>query len=179
MSHPEQQDFFKMVKAEFPEHFHFCDVLDVGSLDINGSNRDLFEECSYVGCDIMPGANVSDISKCGNLKYPSEQFYTIISGECFEHDMYFEESIKNIVRMLAIGGLFVMTCAGRNRPEHGTRRTETASSPLTAQIPEWQDFYQNRTEEDFLKIPEFKKMSGFFHEARDGQDLYYCGVKVR
>jgi SAM-dependent methyltransferase len=127
----------------------------------------------------MSGDNVSMISRCGDLRYPNGTFKTIISGECFEHDMYFEESIKNIARMLSKGGLFTMTCAGKNRPEHGTRRTETISSPLTAQIEGWSDFYQNRTAQDFLDIPEFSQMKGKFFDARDFQDLYYCGVKCQ
>jgi hypothetical protein len=178
MSHECQQEFFQAVKAEFPENFRNCYVLDVGSLDINGNNRYLFENCYYVGVDIMPGKNVTVVSRCDQLVYPDGAFKTIISGEAFEHDMYFFESMENIIRMLSKKGLFVMTCAGRNRPEHGTRRTETISSPLTAQIEEWQDFYQNRREEDFTKIPEFAQMKGYFIEARNGQDLYYCGVKI-
>ena len=33
-------------------------VLDIGSLDINGSNRFLFEDCNYLGIDVGEGKNV-------------------------------------------------------------------------------------------------------------------------
>lgn len=39
MSHQQQLDFVAAVKAEFPEHFSQTKVLEVGSLNINGSVR--------------------------------------------------------------------------------------------------------------------------------------------
>jgi SAM-dependent methyltransferase len=173
MAHIEQQQFFEMVKSEFSGHFRNAKVLDVGSLDINGNNRDLFYGCEYIGIDLDDGPNVDLVTECHTAGFPLEFFDTVISGECFEHDRHFVESIKNIVRMLKSGGLFVMTCAGRNRPEHGTTRTETISSPFTT------DFYQNRTEQDFTSIPEFSGMKGLFFEERNAHDLYYCGVKCQ
>lgn len=172
MAHPEQQNFFESVKSVFPEHFRSSKVLDVGSLDVNGSNKSLFYDCAYIGLDIGPGKNVDIISPVHLSGFPTGYFDTIISGECFEHDRHFEQSIKAIVRMLRKGGLFVMTCACEARPEHGTWRTEVFSSPFT------DDYYHNRTEESFTEIEEFNQMKGYFTEARNGQDLYYCGAKL-
>lgn len=177
MAHKEQIEFVELVKEEFKEHFTNCRVTEVGSLDINGSVRCLFVNCDYIGIDIAPGKGVDVVAKCHEANFLDESFDTIITCEALEHDMYFEETVKNIVRMLKKNGLFVMTCAGINRAEHGTRRTETISSPLTAQIEGWKDFYQNRTEQDFFNIPEFSQMNGVFFNERGGQDLYYCGVK--
>ena len=143
MAHTEQQQFFQSVKDIFPGHFRNCTVLDVGSLDINGNNRYLFEHdeyyCEYVGLDISAGKNVDIVTPVHLASFKDGYFDTIISGECFEHDKHFDASIKSIVRMLCKGGLFTMTCAGPNRPEHGTTRTETESSPFTT------DYYQNTT----------------------------------
>jgi SAM-dependent methyltransferase len=171
MAHREQREFFDSVKEVFHEHFRDSKVLDVGSLDINGNNRYLFENSAYIGLDIASGKNVDIVSPAHLSGFPSGYFDTIISGECFEHDLYFEDTIETIIRVLRKGGLFVMTCAGKNRQEHGTSKVDPESSPFT------NDFYQNRTAEDFQKIPEFSQMKGYFVEARNGMDLYYAGVK--
>ena len=52
MAHPEQRTFMTYVKEKFPEKFKNCRVLDIGSLDINGNNRYLFTDYTYVGVDI-------------------------------------------------------------------------------------------------------------------------------
>ena len=49
MAHKEQRDFLLSVKKQFPERFENCDVLDIGSLDINGNNRYLFTTYTYIG----------------------------------------------------------------------------------------------------------------------------------
>ena len=122
MAHIEQRDFCFGVKDKYPEFFKNKKVLDIGSLDINGSNRDLFENCNYTGLDVGEGKNV-DIISIGHLfNGPDNHFDTIISTEVFEHDMFYEETIKNVMRMLKPGGLFLFTCGAPGRPEHGTRR---------------------------------------------------------
>jgi SAM-dependent methyltransferase len=153
MAHKEQRDFCIKVKEKFPEFFKNKKVLDIGSLDINGSNRDLFENCNYLGLDVGEGRNV-DIVSVGHLfDGPDNYFDTIISTEVFEHDMYYEETIKNIMRMLKPGGLFLFTCAAPGRPEHGTRRQGEWCAPLLLQISEeWADYYKNLTEDDVRNL---------------------------
>jgi len=178
MAHPSQMNFFESVKGIFPEHFDSVSVLDVGSLDINGCNKPLFTGCNYFGMDIATGKNVDVVCPVHLSGFPSDYFDTIISGECFEHDMHFEKSIKAILRMLKKHGLFVMTCAGKNRAEHGTLRSDPWSSPLTCKVPELAEFYQNREPIDFKEIEGFDQMRGIFSETREGKDLFYCGIKV-
>ena len=94
MAHTEQRNFCKSVKAKYPDFFKNKKVLDIGSLDINGSNRDLFENCDYIGLDVGEGKNV-DIISIGHLfNGPDNHFDTIISTEVFEHDMFYEETVK-------------------------------------------------------------------------------------
>ena len=128
MSHLEQKRFCLSAKQQYPEYFEEKLVLDVGSLDINGSNRFLFQSCNYVGVDLLSGENVDFVSKAHELMLPDSTFDTIISTECFEHDKFYRESIINIIRMLKPGGMFIFTCATTGRPEHGTRRPQ----PFTA-----------------------------------------------
>jgi hypothetical protein len=52
MAHQEQKDFCLSVKEFMPDFFKGVSVLDIGSLDINGNNRYLFENYDYTGIDI-------------------------------------------------------------------------------------------------------------------------------
>ena len=111
MAHHQQKNFCTSVKEKFPIFFNGKWVLDIGSLDINGNNQYLFEQCGYIGVDLLPGSNVDFVSMGHELLFPDECFDVIISTECFEHDQYYEKTIKNIVRLLKPGGLFIFSCA--------------------------------------------------------------------
>jgi len=184
MAHTEQRNFCKSVKAKYPDFFKNKKVLDIGSLDINGSNRDLFENCDYTGLDVGEGKNV-DIISIGHLfNGPDNHFDTIISTEVFEHDMFYEETIKNVMRMLKPGGLFLFTCGAPGRPEHGTRRCGAFCAPLLLEVSEeWADYYKNLTPDDFKVIPKFKEtFLDCYFEIKDTDieipsDLYFYGIK--
>lgn len=184
MAHKEQHDFCLRVKEKLPQFFKNKRVLDIGSLDINGSNRDLFENCNYLGLDVGEGKNVDVVSVGHLFDGPDEYFDTIISTEVFEHDMYYEKTIQNIMRMLKPGGLFLFTCAAPGRPEHGTRRLGQDCAPLLLQISEeWADYYKNLSEEDVRKISNFNETfpDGSFElnniHLEIPADLYFYGVK--
>lgn len=179
MSHKAQQEFCQMVKGMFPDFFKNVKVLDVGSLDINGSNKDLFEESDYAGLDIGPGPNVDIVSLAHEYQAPDESYDVIISTECFEHDMHWEKSLVNIIRMLKVGGLFVFTCASDGRPEHGTRRTKPEDAPLLEGFGEWGDYYKNLNQADIRTAIDVDKIfwkNGFIYEA-EACDLYFFGIK--
>ena len=130
MAHNAQQDFFELVKNKFPKHFTNVRVLDIGSLDINGNTRRLLKQpYYYIGLDLDKGPNV-DVVCPAHLYDSGFQFDNIMSGECFEHDMFYETSLQNIIRLLKPGGLFVFTCASTDRPEHGTLRTSPTFIPF-------------------------------------------------
>ena len=185
MAHKEQKDFFEKVKRKLPEHFKNKRVLDVGSLDINGSHKYLFENCSYIGLDIDEGPNV-DVVSIAHLYDASDNYFdTIISGSVFEHDMFYEKTITNIMRMLKPGGLFLFTCAGPGYPEHGTKRSGTQyDAPLLANISEeWADYYKNLSGDDFKRIPNFTQtFPDGYYEIKDKDieipsDFYFYGIK--
>ena len=184
MAHTEQRNFCKSVKAKYPDFFKNKKVLDIGSLDINGSNRDLFENCNYTGLDVGEGKNV-DIISIGHLfNGPDNHFDTIISTEVFEHDMFYEETIKNVMRMLKPGGLFLFTCGAPGRPEHGTRRCGAFCAPLLLEVSEeWADYYKNLTPNDFKVISKFNEtFPDCYFEIKDTDieipsDLYFYGIK--
>lgn len=173
MAHLQQINFCKRVRFGFPAYFKNVRVLDAGSLDLGGTNRYLFEDSEYVGIDLGEGNNV-DIVCHMHEHQPAEPYDTIISTEAFEHDKHFRESVRHIVyNMLKSGGLFVMTCGGHGRGEHGTQATDHGSSPYTL------DFYQNRGPEDFAEAVDLEATFyryGFEYNG-ETRDLYFWGIK--
>ena len=176
MAHPEQMDFCKSVKRKFPRKFKRVDVLDIGSLDINGNNRYLFEDYTYTGVDLGEGKNVDVVSRGHEFK-PGKQYDVVISTECFEHDAHWRETIQNCIDLTKSGGLFLFSCATTGRQEHGTKRTTPHDSPFSH--IEFSDYYMNLTAKDILSVPGFvRSFSRFAFSGHDGtKDLYFYGIK--
>ena len=177
MAHQAQKDFLLSVKERFPNRFNDCSVLDIGSLDINGNNRYLFENYEYVGVDIGPGPNVDVICKGHEFKSDT-QFDIVVSTECFEHDIFYKETILNAINLTKSNGLFLFTCASKGRAEHGTNRSGDPSASPYSHV-EWNDYYKNLEESD---IREFLNVEEVFSEFSFGYnpesfDLYFFGIK--
>lgn len=176
----EARDFTVFVKKILNNFFINKTVLDVGSGDINGNNGFLFENCYYIGNDVIEARNVSIVSKTKDLPFKSNIFDTIISTECFEHDPEYRESILKIYDMLKPGGLFLFTCASTGRPEHGTRRTSPGDSYGTiGNLPDMVDYYKNLTEVDLNDILPLSKLFSSWNTYynSNSKDLYFLGIK--
>lgn len=178
MAHPQQREYFKRIKTKHPELFRCVNILDIGSLDINGNNRYLFQSSYYTGVDIGEGKNVDVVSK-GHEYAPDTKYDVVISSECFEHDMYYDKTLLNAVRLLKSGGLFIFSCASTGRKEHGTLRTRKDSSPLTTSIDEWANYYKNLTEYDVRAVLDVDKLFSEYAFEYDPSpcDLYFYGIK--
>jgi len=176
MAHKEQSDYIASVKQQHPSFFNGGRVLEIGSLNINGTVRQFFNVDEYVGVDVGKGAGV-DVVISGH-EYDDDQFFDCaISCECFEHNPYWRETLENMVRLTKTGGLVVFTCATTGRPEHGTERTTPQDSPLT--IAKGWSYYRNLTQDDFEKAFDF---DGIFKEKcfslnSKSCDLYFWGLK--
>lgn len=180
MAHPEQRNFVKTVRHLHPRFFKGVRILEVGSYNVNGTIRDLFESCDYRGIDVAAGPGVDTVSP-GHEWWSREPYDTVISTEAFEHDMHFPATLRNIVdNLLRPGGLFVFTCATTGRGEHGTPRTTPQDSPATQGLGAWSTFYQNRTEADVRAIIDVNRMFSVygFSTNESTKDLYFWGVKV-
>jgi len=179
MAHKQQIEYCKKIRDKFPLSFQDKKVLDVGSLDINGNNRYLFKNCSYIGLDIGPGKNVDIISKVHEYTSPDSEYDIIISTECFEHDMFYQKSIINCIRILKSGGMFLFTCATTGRSEHGTRRTSPQDAPLLMSDNNWSDYYKNLTEEDIENFLDLQNIFSVYEFEINNLscDLYFYGIK--
>lgn len=93
-------------------------TLEVGSLDVNGSVRPLFESADYVAVDMVDGPGVDIVMNAHNLRFPSETFDVVICSEMLEHDDAFWVSMGEMGRVLRVGGILVLTARGNGFPEH-------------------------------------------------------------
>ena len=87
-------------------------VLDIGSNDINGTYREIFEKSyfNYTGLDLSVGSNVDivpeDIYHWKEIK--NETFDLVISGQVFEHIEYPWLTIREIERVLKPSGFCII-----------------------------------------------------------------------
>jgi SAM-dependent methyltransferase len=168
------------VKQILGNYFINKRVLDVGSGDINGNNRFLFENCEYDGNDVIQAHNVTIVSKTKDLPFTDNTFDTIISTECFEHDPEYKESFIKIYNMLKPDGLFCFTCASTGRGEHGTRRTTPHDSYGTiGNLADMSDYYKNLTEIDLNDVLSLNVLFSVWNTYYNNgsKDLYFVGIK--
>jgi SAM-dependent methyltransferase len=178
--HPQATDFTLFVKKILSNWFINKHVLDVGSGDINGNNRSLFENCHYEGNDVIQANNVTIVSKTKDLPFNNNTFHTIISTECFEHDPEYKESFIKIYDMLKPDGLFCFTCASTGRLEHGTRRTTPKDSYGTiGNLEDMSDYYKNLNEKDVNEVLQFNTLFSVWdtYYNSETKDLYFVGLK--
>ncbi len=198
MAHPEQRQFFERVKHMHPWSFKDVNVLDCGSLNVNGTLRDLFTGGTYTGVDVVAGPGVDVVGKVHEfgIKHFSEHdpaeckilvtpdFDTIVSAEMLEHDPYWRESLQRMYALLKPHGLLAISCAGPGRPEHGTPRTTGPQAVWTD--PANPDYYLNISDKDILDALGVK-MNGAVDRpfkwweassrATWPQDTYFWGMK--
>ena len=96
-------------------------ILDVGSLDVNGSYRQLFSgpRWSYTGLDMASGSNVDIVLRTPYVwkEIASESADVVISGQAFEHIQYFWITMLEVARVLTAGGICCIL-APSSGPEH-------------------------------------------------------------
>ncbi len=83
-------------------------IADVGSMDVNGSYRQIFQSprWRYIGIDIAAGKNVDIVLKDA-YRFPlgRSSVDVVISGQAFEHIEFFWLTWMEMVRILRPGGL--------------------------------------------------------------------------
>jgi SAM-dependent methyltransferase len=177
MAHPQQAEFISKVREYYPKAFKGARVLEIGSLNINGSVREQFSDCDYTGADLELAPGVDIACQGQLLEFATGSFDTTISAECLEHNPYWRETLVNMLRMTRADGMVLMTCATTGRKEHGTSRTTPYDSPLTT-AARW-DYYRNLTAHD---VEAALNLSGWLSDWRTwvnyvSKDLYFIGIR--
>ena len=109
--------WLEYVRDRYPEHFNSCRVLEMGSLNINGSVRPYFKNCEYTGVDWRPGPNVDLVSLAHKVRL-RKKFRTIISCSMLEHDPHWEMSLTKIIDLLGDDGALFLVWGGIGNAPH-------------------------------------------------------------
>lgn len=109
-------------------------VLEVGSYNVNGSLRPLFDGCrSYYGIDIRPGPGVDMVVNAA-WWYTSRRWDIVVCTEVLEHTKEWRQIVQTCCLHTKMDGLVIVTCAGEGRAPHGAHGHD---------VPQPGEHYQN------------------------------------
>jgi len=98
-------------------------VVEVGAYNYNGSVRGVYEAmgpASYLATDAQPGPGVDLVCAAEILPYAlgDDTADVLISTEMLEHAEDWRGAVTGMVRVLAAGGLLLLTARGPGFPYH-------------------------------------------------------------
>lgn len=96
-------------------------VLDVGSMDVNGSVRENFKMCHYLGIDMREGKSVDRVMPAEDLPkhFQAEHFDIIVCCETLEHVEHWKEALSGMWFVLKTGGNILITTPTKEKGRHG------------------------------------------------------------
>jgi len=105
--HKESYNLIKYFVEKYLDTNSSLQILDVGSYDVNGNYKSLFEKLDwkYTGLDIVSGPNVDIVSKSDYDFGLSHKYDVIVSGNCLEHVEAPWKWIPEVAKYLKPGGL--------------------------------------------------------------------------
>lgn len=172
MAHFEQMFFFDNVRAFFPSYFQRKKVLEIGSLDINGSVRGFFKNCDYKGIDIGPGPKVDQVCRGEDFPDKAKQYDVVISTEVFEHTEDWDLILLNMMRLMKRDGMLMFSCASWGRGQHGTTLCNSSMAPHVASSS---DYYKNLIENDFRLCLQLDYWFSDYEFILDVGCIYFVG----
>jgi len=175
MSHKVQQKWCAGLKIAMPRFFEFKSVLEMGSLNVNGSLRPLFENCDYTGVDVVAGKDVDKIGIFHEIDFKGVMFDVVCSVNSLEHDMYFDETLPRMYDLLMPGGLMFISASYRFA-EHGTTNRTPWASGTVKLGGKWADHYKNITPDDIMRHFKYG-MFDWYMLGICNQDVQFVGIK--
>ena len=177
MAHIDQINFVKEFKDYYINNNFNKDIniLEVGSLDVNGSIKDLFNFCNdYTGVDLEKGPNVDLVMDGSEIYKLNKKFDMVISCECFEHAKNWKIIFKQMCEVAKENAFVLISVASTGRIEHGTQRSGNWQSPGNKD-----DYYLNLTKKDFVNNFDLNNIFSnyFFYYNINSFDLYFVGIK--
>lgn len=98
-------------------------VLELGSLEVNGSVKEIFTAAKpdvggiYIGVDLQSGPGVHIVGDAATVDL-GRQFDAVVCCEVLEHATNPVGIVRNGLRHLGPQGVFIMTAAGPEREPH-------------------------------------------------------------
>jgi len=176
MAHTSQQKYCEDIKNKFPEFFKDIKVLDIGSLDVNGSNRYLFENCNYIGLDVAEGKNVDVVSVAHEYDSENESFDVVMSTNAFEHDIHYKLTLNKMVELLRPGGLMFFS-ASNSFKKHGTKDHSPSSSNTSTMDEKWANYYKNLNLDDVESVLNLDDIFEKYKLDIYMKDIRFWGIK--
>ena len=173
MAHESQMFFIGSVQKFFPHFFKNKKVLEIGSMDINGTVRVFFEDCEYIGIDVGPGKGVDLICNGDSFGDAAGSYDVVISTEVFEHAERWDLIFLNMLRLCKRDGMIIFTCASLGRPQHGTRLSDPGAAP---HISSTTDYYKNLVTKDFMEIVNLNYWFSEYGSFDATTCLFFVGV---
>jgi len=177
--HIEQKEWCEQIRKQFPDYFTFVNVLEVGSLDVNGNNRYLFEYDFYLGVDVVKGKGVDIVSPFHLLidyDLSCMKFDVVLSTNSFEHDMYWFLSLPRMIEVLKSKGLMFFCCSHSHRT-HGTKKHTPKNSGTSSIDNSWGNYYRNLKVMDVYSVLRPEQNFQSFSIGVNGKDLTFWGIK--
>lgn len=93
-------------------------VLELGSLDINGSARDYIRQCTYFGVDIVDGPGVDLVMRAEDTSFGGTLFDLQISVSMIEHNPTWREALRHNLQWMRDGAMVVWSWGGEGNSPH-------------------------------------------------------------
>lgn len=93
-------------------------LLELGSLNINGTARDHLEVREWVGIDQEAGPDVDIVCRAAQTKFPPRWFDIVLCTSMLEHDPGWRESLTWNLAWLRRGGLLFLSWGAEGNTHH-------------------------------------------------------------
>jgi len=99
-------------------------VLEVGSMDVNGSLRPIvmaYGPAGYMGVDLGPGPGVDEVCPSERLveRFGRDAFDLVLTTEMLEHVLDWRAVVHNLKQVVKPGGALIVTTRSKGYPLHG------------------------------------------------------------
>ena len=108
--HPNSSELMKKLVEKYLACRESISVLDIGSLDVNGTYKPIFDRpgWKYAGLDIRAGKNVDIVADEEWSQVEDDSYDVVISGQCLEHVKMPWKWSKHVFRVCKPDGICII-----------------------------------------------------------------------